>query len=292
MGRDMKERRWEHGTAACDHHHPHPHPLTPHHPPTPHCSLLPPPPSPPPPPHPHPLSNPPISPPSGDPASALLEVLDPEQNAAFTDTYLALPFPLDAVVFLCTANRLEEVPAPLLDRLEVIPVSGYTLHEKVAIARTHVLPKVVQEHGLAEGSVDVTDALIGAVVEGYTREAGVRGLGRCLAALCRHVAVARATAMDAREGAGEGGKGVKGKGEGTAEVVRHTRDRLREVLGGGGSPLVGAGEGEGEGEGKGEGGEREGKGKGMGAEEGPFVVTEEVVAQVLGPRRFTGPEVR
>lgn len=125
----------------------------------------------------------------GDPAAALLEVLDPEQNAAFVDTYLGVPLDLSKVVFVATANAAADIPPPLLDRLEVVNLRGYALQEKVAIGERHLVPKALDAAGIAPGQlVFPTDALQ-LIVEGYTREAGVRGLGRCLDALCRHVAV-------------------------------------------------------------------------------------------------------
>ncbi|KAK9811443.1 hypothetical protein WJX72_003978 [[Myrmecia] bisecta] len=125
----------------------------------------------------------------GDPSSALLEVLDPEQNHAFVDTYLGVPFDLSKVVFLATGNRLTDLPAPLLDRLEVISLTGYTLDEKVHIAQKHLLPQLLEEHGLQADQLLFPPAILRLITEGYTREAGVRSLSRCLAAICRHVAV-------------------------------------------------------------------------------------------------------
>lgn len=124
----------------------------------------------------------------GDPASALLEVLDPEQNSGFTDTYLGLPFDLSAATFVATANRAADIPPALLDRLEVVELAGYTLPEKLHIARRHLLPKVLSDHGLSNSVVEISDDVVEHVAEHYTREAGVRSLGRCLAAICRHVA--------------------------------------------------------------------------------------------------------
>ncbi|MFM8979760.1 MAG: endopeptidase La [Planctomycetia bacterium] len=134
----------------------------------------------------------------GDPSSAMLEVLDPEQNAAFLDHYLDLPFDLSRVFFVATANVLEDIPGPLRDRMEVVTLSGYTLQEKVAIARKHLLPRVRDEHGLRERDLVLDDAALGALIEGYTREAGVRDLQRRLAALCRQRAVEVASAAPGR----------------------------------------------------------------------------------------------
>jgi ATP-dependent Lon protease len=129
----------------------------------------------------------------GDPASALLEVLDPEQNASFRDHYLDVPFDLSRVLFVTTANVLDTVPAPLRDRMEVIPLAGYTEEEKVAIAQKHLVPKQAREHGLdAERDVAFTPEALRLLVRGYTREAGVRNLEREIASVCRKVARRRA----------------------------------------------------------------------------------------------------
>ncbi len=124
----------------------------------------------------------------GDPAAALLEVLDPEQNAQFSDHYLELPFDLSEVMFIATANSLQPLARPLLDRLEVVALHGYAAEEKLAIARRYLLPRQIAEAGLPEGALRVTDGAIRAVVDRYTREAGVRGLERELGAICRKVA--------------------------------------------------------------------------------------------------------
>ncbi|KAL4458772.1 hypothetical protein ABPG75_013637 [Micractinium tetrahymenae] len=125
----------------------------------------------------------------GDPAAALLEVLDPEQNSAFVDTYLGLPFDLSSALFVATANRAADIPAPLLDRLEVVQLGGYTLEEKVHIAERHLIPRLLAEHGLHQGQLVFPPDAVRSIIEGYTAEAGVRSLSRCLAAVCRHVAV-------------------------------------------------------------------------------------------------------
>ena len=122
---------------------------------------------------------------SGDPASALLEVLDPEQNSTFTDHYLDLPYDLSDVFFIATANSLDTIPGPLLDRMEVITVSGYTEEEKFHIAKDHLLPAVLTEHGLTAQQFGVDDDALRAIIADYTLEAGVRGLKKQLAALAR-----------------------------------------------------------------------------------------------------------
>ena len=124
----------------------------------------------------------------GDPTAAMLEVLDPAQNRAFVDTYLGVPFDLTQVLFIATANTLDTIPAPLLDRMEVLRIAGYTEDEKVHIARRYLLPLQRAAHGLRPDEVEVTDEAVRVVVRGYTREAGVRGLDRQIAAICRKVA--------------------------------------------------------------------------------------------------------
>jgi len=121
----------------------------------------------------------------GDPASALLEVLDPEQNRSFLDFYLEIPFDLSKVLFVATANTLHTIPPPLLDRMESIELPGYVTTEKVQIARRHLLARQLREHGLEARRLKIPVATIRAVIEGYTREAGVRGLEKALASLCR-----------------------------------------------------------------------------------------------------------
>ena len=121
----------------------------------------------------------------GDPASALLEVLDSEQNHAFRDHFLEIPLDLSKVMFITTANSLDTIPRPLLDRMEVIQLSSYTDEEKLQIARNHLLPKQMKEHGLKKGSLRMDDETLRAVIRDYTRESGVRQLERRLAAVCR-----------------------------------------------------------------------------------------------------------
>ena len=128
----------------------------------------------------------------GDPAAALLEVLDPEQNTAFLDRYLGVPFDLSETLFIATANRLDTIPSPLRDRLEVLTLAGYTEDEKLEIARRHILPEALAEHGLEPGSLQPTAAALQRIVRCYTSEAGVRDLHRRIAAVCRKVARQRA----------------------------------------------------------------------------------------------------
>ncbi len=123
---------------------------------------------------------------AGDPASAMLEVLDPEQNTSFVDHYLDTPFDLSKVFFIATANSLEGIPLPLLDRMEVIDLSGYTTSEKFHIAKSHLIPKQISEHGLTAEQIQISDETLLKTITHYTREAGVRELQRKIAQLCRH----------------------------------------------------------------------------------------------------------
>jgi ATP-dependent Lon protease len=124
---------------------------------------------------------------AGDPASALLEVLDPEQNNTFSDHYLEVPYDLSDVLFIATANSLATIPAPLLDRMELIEISGYTKNEKFAIAKEHLIPETLQEHGLDADKLRFEDEALKVIIEKYTREAGVRWLKKQLAKAARHV---------------------------------------------------------------------------------------------------------
>ena len=124
----------------------------------------------------------------GDPSSALLEVFDSEQNVAFRDHFVELPFDLSDVLFITTANSMETIPAPLLDRMELIQLGSYTDEEKLEIVRRHILPKQIKKHGLRASTLKLDDAVLRLVITGYTREAGVRSLERQLARLCRKVA--------------------------------------------------------------------------------------------------------
>jgi ATP-dependent Lon protease len=124
----------------------------------------------------------------GDPSSAMLEVLDPEQNGTFRDHYLDVPFDLSKVMFICTANEIDRVPGPLRDRMELIHLAGYTEDEKVQIAKRYLVPRQVERHGLKRSWISISDKAIRRVVHEYTREAGVRSLEREIGSLCRKVA--------------------------------------------------------------------------------------------------------
>jgi len=124
----------------------------------------------------------------GDPTSALLEVLDPEQNDSFSDNFLELEYDLSRVLFIATANSLETIPAPLRDRMEIINISGYTMQEKSEIAKQHLIPKQVKENGLTEEQIKITSHALNKIIEEYTRESGVRTLERQIGSVCRGVA--------------------------------------------------------------------------------------------------------
>lgn len=147
----------------------------------------------------------------GDPASALLEVLDPEQNKDFLDHYLDVRFDLSKVLFICTANQMDTIPAPLIDRMEMIQLPGYILKEKVEIARRHLLPKQLKLHGLTKKQVRIGKPVITAIVDGWAREAGVRGLENCIKKILRKAVTRIVSAPD--------------------EVVRIHKNELVDLLG-------------------------------------------------------------
>ncbi len=162
----------------------------------------------------------------GDPASALLEVLDPEQNFTFRDHYMDLPFDLSKVMFITTANQLEPIPPPLRDRMEIIELSGYTIEEKLHIARNYLVPKQIEANGLTAGKIEFSDAAIREIIASYTHEAGVRNVEREIGTVCRKVA-----REIAENGAGKKRRiGVKavhellGRQRIYAEVKRRTSD--------------------------------------------------------------------
>jgi ATP-dependent Lon protease len=154
----------------------------------------------------------------GDPSSAMLEVLDPEQNASFRDHYLDVPFDLSKVMFICTANDLDRIPGPLRDRMELISLSGYTEDEKLQIAKRYLVPRQIERNGLKKSWISFNDKALRLVVADYTREAGVRGLEREIGTLCRKVA---------REVA-ESSNGAKPK---TPKKTTITPEKVRDLLG-------------------------------------------------------------
>ena len=125
----------------------------------------------------------------GDPAGALLEVLDPAQNSTFVDRYLEIPYDLSKVLFITTANSLETIPAPLLDRMEIIELTGYTPEEKREIAKRYLIPKKREANGLKASELSISDKAVDAIIDGYTMEAGVRNLERRIDAVCRKAVV-------------------------------------------------------------------------------------------------------
>jgi ATP-dependent Lon protease len=147
----------------------------------------------------------------GDPSAALLEVLDPEQNSAFSDHYLDVPFDLSKVMFITTANVLDTIPPPLRDRMEVLEIPGYTARDKLAIAKRYLVPRQRKEHGLKARQLAISDGALKLIIERYTREAGVRNLEREIGALCRWAARRIA--------------------EGEAERVRIARKEVPQILG-------------------------------------------------------------
>jgi len=148
----------------------------------------------------------------GDPASALLETLDPEQNNSFRDNYLDVPFDLSKVLFICTANQLDTVPPPLLDRMELIPLQGYSEEEKLHIANRYLIPRQIKENGITTEQIEFPEDSVRWVVRHYTREAGVRKLEQVLGTVCR--------------------KQARRVVEGKTEKLVVTRDVLKEFLGG------------------------------------------------------------
>ena len=147
----------------------------------------------------------------GDPAAALLEVLDPEQNKAFSDHYLNVPFDLSKVLFIATANSLDHVPSALVDRMEALYLSGYTEKEKVVIAQSHLIPRQLRENGLQPSQVRISNSAVEEIIRKYTRESGVRQLDRALGTLCRKMARRMA--------------------EGASPPFRISRSHLRRYLG-------------------------------------------------------------
>ena len=140
----------------------------------------------------------------GDPSSAMLEVLDPEQNNTFRDNYVAVPFDLSRVLFIATANMLDTIPGPLRDRMEILQLPGYTQEEKREIARRYLVKRQLEENGLTEDQFEIRDAALAALIRDYTREAGVRSLERQIGALCRNAAVRIAEGKLARVHVEEG----------------------------------------------------------------------------------------
>ena len=147
---------------------------------------------------------------NGDPASALLEVLDPEQNANFTDHYLNVPYDLSDILFVCTANSTDTIPEPLLNRMEVISFNGYTPTEKLEIAKRHLIPKSMETAGISHGKLKISDKAIDMIISEYTMESGVRGLKKRIDQICRATAV----------------KIVSGE----AESVSVTKNNLKEIM--------------------------------------------------------------
>lgn len=163
----------------------------------------------------------------GDPASALLEVLDPEQNVAFSDHYLEIPFDLSKVLFMTTANQTHTIPRPLLDRMEVINIPGYTDYEKIQIAKRFLVPRQLKEHGLSESDLRISDSATASIIARYTREAGVRNLEREIAAICRKAAKKVVSGIPANGGADE----RPGNGRRARKPLVVTKRNLSKYLG-------------------------------------------------------------
>ena len=164
---------------------------------------------------------------NGDPASALLEVLDPEQNSTFTDHYMNVPYDLSHVMFICTANSADTIPEPLLNRMEVIRFPGYAASDKYQIAMRHLLPKAMQAMGIPEGALTVTGDAIRKIISDYTMEGGVRGLKKCMDMICREAAV-RLVAGEDKAGGNTAGENADAAGpDGKIEV---TESNLKEYL--------------------------------------------------------------
>jgi ATP-dependent Lon protease len=162
----------------------------------------------------------------GDPASAMLEVLDPAQNDSFRDHYLDLEFDLSDVVFIATANILDTIPGPLLDRMETIELAGYTVEEKRHIARRYLVPRQIEANGLKSSQIEFSDAALTVIIEEYTREAGVRGLERQLGTICRKVAreVAEGKTKAKVKVSGKRARQLLGRRRVFAEQRRRTKD--------------------------------------------------------------------
>ncbi len=170
----------------------------------------------------------------GDPASALLEVLDPAQNDTFVDHYLGVPFDLSEVLFICTANFVQAIPAPLLDRMEFVEFTGYTEREKLMIARNYLIPRQRAENGLSPEQIEFQDEAVAEVITGYTRESGVRQLEREIGKLARKVA-RKIAAKESERVSRHGGPGARAVGtapgaSGTRGAGGSDRRLYRDVL--------------------------------------------------------------